>query len=135
MMGELAGKLGWLVVWGVVALLLNFVLKRIYRMGIEKLPESQKPIKDAYGKVMRLFVRIHKPLGIVVAVLILAHFALMGMFGGISPSGLLAMVILLTAVGAGIYGAVHKNLKGKLLQLHRSCALVLAAAIYVHVFL
>lgn len=133
-MRDLAGIIGWIVVWGFVFVMLNFVLKLINKKFISKLPPDKKKFVDNYRTVMKYVVKYHKLAGIMTSLIIIIHLVLMSIFVKVSITGLIAMALMFGIFFLGIYGAyINKNLKALWLKIHRGLAFLLVIAIIVHV--
>lgn len=133
-MRDIASLLGWIVVYGFVITMLNFVFKFVNRKYISKLPKDKKKVIDAYRLIMKYVVRYHKPAGIITFLAVIAHFVLMAVFVEVSITGIASMLIMLCIFLLGIYGAfINKNYKGKWLKVHRFLAFLLIIMIGIHI--
>ena len=133
-MYDIAGILGWIVVWGFVFVMLNFVLKFFNKKLISKLPQDKKKFVVIYRTVMKFVLKYHKLVGIITSLTVIIHLVLMSIFVKVSITGLIAMILMLGIFFLGIYGAYfNKNLKGIWLKIHRVLAFLLIIAIIVHV--
>lgn len=133
-MRGIAGLFGSMVVVGFIFVMMNFLLKYLNKKVISKLSSDYKDFVSIYRRVMRIFIKYHKPAGIITSMLVLVHFILMSVFFRVSVTGIIAMILMLIIFLLGLYGAyINKNFKGKWLKIHRVLAFLLCLAILIHV--
>ena len=132
-MDELGGFMGFLTVILLGLALLNYVVKRVNRFWVAKLPKESK-FKAAYGAVMKFLVRNHRFFGLGAALTLAVHVVLQIMFRWVSVTGLIASALLGLEVimGAWLYFK-QKGRRGILQNVHRATGAALIVAIAVHV--
>ncbi len=114
--------------------ILNFFVKYINKVYINKLGNDKKDLKQTYRSFMKPIVKYHKIAGILAIVFLGIHFYATFSSGRIKFSGVIAGVIMLIVVSLGIYGfKISKNKRGPWLKVHRILAFVLLFAIVFHV--
>lgn len=133
-MRDIAGTIGWIVAFGYVFAMLNFILKLINKKYIVKLPKDKKRIVDIYRQFMKYFIKYHKLVGIIAVLAVVTHFAIMSIFVEISITGIISAMIMFGIGLFGVYGAfINKNFKGQWLKIHRIFAFSLVIFIAIHI--
>jgi len=130
----LVGPFGMLtgIAFGIA--ILNFFIKYINKIYINKLSNDKKDLKQTYRSIMKPIVKYHKIAGILAIVFLAIHFYATFSNGRIKFNGVIAGIIMLIVVSLGIYGfKISKNKRGSWLKLHRVLAFVLLFAIVFHV--
>ncbi len=114
--------------------ILNFFVKYINKVYINKLGNDKKDLKQIYRTFMKPIVKYHKIAGILAIIFLAAHFYATYSSGRIKFTGVIAGIIMLIVVILGIYGfKISKNKRGAWLKVHRILAFVLLFAIALHV--
>jgi hypothetical protein len=131
-MEKLGGFLGWVtgICFGIA--ILNFVVKRVNKKWISKLPTDSK-VKQIYQKLMKIIVKYHRYFGMGAGVIVLVHLYVQVSFAFVSVTGLLAAVQLIATAVMGalmLYG--HQN---RLLGLHRYTAAAGVFCLFLHLIL
>lgn len=125
--------LGWTIVTGLTLTLLNYVVKRVNRIWIMKLPKDS-PGRAAYQRFMRFIVGNHRWFGLATTVALLIHFYIQYQIWGFFRSGLVAGGLLITQGFLGAYGNFAcKRKNGPWLVAHRIVSVLLIAAVVTHV--
>lgn len=133
-MSQVAEWMGWAVAVGFTLAFMNFVLKFINKKFLMKVPKKYGPLVNKYRFIMKYFVKYHKIIGSITALLVVAHFLIMLNLYGLSVTGLISAIILWSIFILGVYGVnINKNLRGKWVIPHRILAFALIVAIAKHV--
>lgn len=130
----LVGPFGMLtgIAFGIA--ILNFFVKYINKVYINKLGNDKKEFKQTYRGFMKPIVKYHKFAGILAIIFLAVHFYATFSSGRIKFNGIIAGIIMLLVVILGIYGfKISKNKRGSWLKIHRVLAFVLLFAIVLHV--
>lgn len=115
--------------------LLNYPVKWVNKRWISKMPKDSS-VRKGYTAIMRVLVQKHRIFGIGAAIILLIHLILQIKYKWISTTGLVGAVLLLGTVliGADLFFR-HRGSRGALLKLHRTAAVLLLAAVAVHLLL
>lgn len=132
----LVGRLlGWTIVIGYTLTMLNFVLKRVNRLWIMKLPKDS-PLRTRFQPLLRTIVTGHRWFALTTAAALLTHFTIQVRTWGFFPSGIVAGSLLITQVSLGAYGTYIRSRKaGPWLIAHRTVSVLLLMAIIIHVLI
>lgn len=125
--------LGWLIVTGYTLTMMNYVVKFFNRKVMAKLPKDA-PARKRYNVFMRFIIQYHRYFAIFTTMALITHFIIQYLSWGFFTTGVLAGVLLMLQGFLGAYGMYVKNRKsGPWLYAHRTIAVLLLAAILLHV--
>ncbi|MPM19937.1 hypothetical protein SDC9_66364 [bioreactor metagenome] len=130
-MEELGEFFGFMTGIGFSILLLNYLLKLLNRIWISKLPNNN--FRKQYNLIMKFIVRNHRFFAFGTAILLGTHLYLQLTYRWLSLTGLIAAILMFANIGLGIiifYFRKHNH--KSLLLFHRFIALLLIAAVLVH---
>lgn len=131
-MEDLGEFLGGAIIALYTLTILNFFVKWIHKK-FRPLLKRRDQVYKAFSFVMKRIVKYHKWFGLSTILVLLLHFLVQFTLYGLSLTGALAASVLILQVLLGVYGQLKKK-RGKLwLGLHRGVAVLLMAAIYLHV--
>ncbi|MDD2533141.1 MAG: hypothetical protein PHC86_00355 [Eubacteriales bacterium] len=134
-MGELGGFTGWLIVFCYGMAIMNYVVRWTNKRWFSKLHKDSL-IKRYYLNLMRFIVQNHRWFALTATAALILHFIMQILYRWVSLTGLIALALLLTNVGLGIFGYYFKKSKRtRWFVIHRTAALILVVAIIVHVLL
>ena len=125
--------LGWLIVTGYTLTMLNYAVKLFNRKVMTKLPKDA-PVRKHYNAFMRFIIQYHRYFAMFTTFALIAHFIIQYQSWGFFVTGILAGVLLIMQGFLGGYGMyVKKRKSGPWLYVHRTIAVLLLAAILLHV--
>jgi hypothetical protein len=127
--GELFGSL---IILSYSLTLLSFAL----RFGLKHLrPQLEKKPNffAVYKKFLKFFTKNHRWFGMATVGFILVHFIVQFLSRGLSITGLIAAGTMVLQVLLGIYGKYGKPKNRIWFWIHRIIAILVAAAIFIHV--
>ncbi len=125
--------LGWLIVTGYSLTVLNYLLKAINRRWVMPLPKESAG-RARYQAFMRPFIRYHRYFAFLTAAALITHFIIQYLSWGFYITGLLAGTLMVLQVFLGVYGTYWaRNKRGSWLYVHRTTAVLLLAAMAIHI--
>lgn len=125
--------LGWLIVAGYMLTVLNYFVKLINRKVISKKP-ADSPLRKNYTAFMRFIVKYHRYIALATTLILIVHFIIQYLVWGFYITGLIAAALLVLQGFVGAYGTyVRKKKSGPWLYTHRILAVLLPAAILIHI--
>lgn len=133
---EMVAYVGWTAAAAGLAAFSNAVVKQVGREYMKKMHQRRPGLAHAYRSFMRGVVRWHPLVGAVFVALAAVH-GVMILFGGLlSLTGGCAGVLALSTVSLGTYGK-YRAVKpaGAWIHMHSASALMLVAAVSVHVWM
>jgi phosphatidylserine synthase len=129
-MGELGEFLGWLTGVCFIVSVCNYVVKRVNKWWIVKLPKTSS-VRKVYQTLMKLVVRYHRYFGIGAAAAVATHLFVQLRWEFPSVTGITAASLLALTAVLGI--AMIAGVRSKtLLNVHRVTAAAGFAAFLVH---
>lgn len=127
--------MGWVIVAGLTLTLLNYVVKRVNRAYILKLPR-ESALRTGYQRFLKVIVSGHRWFALATTAALLVHFYLQYRSWGFFRSGVLAGGLLVVQGALGAYGHYVRNKRsGPWLIAHRVGAGLLLAAVVAHVLI
>lgn len=126
--------LGWLIVSGFIMAILNYPVKWVYRKRFSALPR-ESAARRRYQVFMRLIISGHRYFALVASSALIAHFVIQFTnYGRLRISGVIAGILLIILGLLGAHGTYIKKRKpGGWLKVHRIIAVLLIAAITLHI--
>lgn len=130
-MKDFAEFLGWVTVVCFVIGILNYVVKVINKRYLKDIPDKLKKI---YKFIMRNIVKYHKLVGIIVGIILIAHFIILFNLKGIRYIGMAAMITMIVTIFLGVYGAyIKKKPTGSWKTLHKIFTVITLILVGLHV--
>lgn len=125
--------LGWLIVTGYTLTLMNYIAKLINRKWIMKMPKDA-PARVKYQVFLRFVVKNHRFFAMFTTAVLITHFIIQYLSWGFYITGLIAGSLLILQGALGGFGHyVKKKKSGPWLYAHRTVAVLMLVAIFVHV--
>ncbi|GAU78254.1 hypothetical protein [Fusibacter sp. 3D3] len=131
-MSDLGEFLGLLIITSYGLTLLSFLLKWKYKYFKKQINEITW-IKDRFTKIMKFFVKYHRFFGFATVLFILMHFGVQFSRYGVNITGALAAGLMFLQVGIGVYGFKMAKRSKLWLWSHRTLAVVIGVAIWIHI--
>ena len=131
-MSLLGNIFGWLIVAGLAVTLLNYPIKVIYRKKIARLPKDSV-LRRRYGLVQRFVVQYHRFFAGFTTVAMIVHLVIQLQYRWLSWTGLVTAILMLCNGFLGGYGHyIKQKKKSAWLYIHRTIAVLMIAALAVH---
>jgi hypothetical protein len=125
--------LGWIILAGYVWSVMNYFVKRINRKLVVELPPGA-PARKRFSGFMIAVTKSHRFVPLFLLTVILLHFLMELIHVGFFITGVIAIILLITQILLGVYGASAKEKKtNRWLYAHRLVAVLLFFAISAHV--
>ncbi|HHU08344.1 MAG TPA: hypothetical protein GXZ59_08390 [Clostridiaceae bacterium] len=132
-MGRYANLIGWLITLSLFLTLLNYPIKAVYRKWVSKM-DKETSFRKGYLKVQQFLIKNHRWFAISATVFLIAHLILQIQYRWFSRTGALAAGLLILNIFLGAYGHyIRKKKKSAWLYLHRIVAVLVIAAIVLHI--
>ena len=127
-----ASWLGWLIIAGLALTLMNYPIKKVNKLAA-RLPK-ESGLRRLAAWLTRFLTGNHRFIALFTLVALLTHMVLQVIYRWISLSGVIAAAFLLATGMIGGFGQyVRKRKRSAWFYIHRTCAVLLVAAIAVHV--
>ena len=127
--------LGWFMVAFYSLAVLNYPVKWVNKRVISKLP-ANSGVRKIFTVLMRFIVKYHRYFAIAAILLLTAHFFVQFSLYGFFLTGIIAGSLMLAQGLLGAYGTyVRKKKRTAWFYLHRTVAVLLLAAILIHVII